>query len=164
MMQVRTATAADVDLVMDLIDEARGIMRADGNTGQWVEGYPTRGQVERDVAGGAGYAVLDDAGTPVGYFAFLPGPEPTYARIYQGRWLNDAPYHVVHRIASRRAAHGVFATMLAYCLSRTRNLRIDTHRDNRIMQRLLQRHAFTYCGIIYLDNGDERLAYQLAAD
>ncbi|MBR1526072.1 MAG: hypothetical protein IJ640_05360 [Prevotella sp.] len=47
-----------------------------------------------------------------------------------------------------------------YCFGITDNIRIDTHRDNRIMQHLMQKEGFTYCGIIYLDNGDERLAYQ----
>ena len=28
------------------------------------------------------------------------------------------------------------------------------------MQHILQKHGFRYCGIIYLLNGDERLAYQ----
>ena len=28
------------------------------------------------------------------------------------------------------------------------------------MQHNLLKHGFTYCGIIYLLNGDERLAYQ----
>ena len=40
------------------------------------------------------------------------------------------------------------------------NIRIDTHRDNKIMQHNIEKHCFTYCGIIYLANGDERLAYQ----
>ena len=38
--------------------------------------------------------------------------------------------------------------------------RIDTHRDNKIMQHNITKHSFTYCGIIYLLSGDERLAYQ----
>ena len=37
---------------------------------------------------------------------------------------------------------------------------IDTHRDNKIMQHNILKHGFTYCGIIYLLSGDERLAYQ----
>ena len=28
------------------------------------------------------------------------------------------------------------------------------------MQHIIERHGFTYCGIIYLASGDERLAYQ----
>ena len=37
---------------------------------------------------------------------------------------------------------------------------VDTHRDNAIMQHNIKKHGFTYCGIIYLANGDKRLAYQ----
>jgi RimJ/RimL family protein N-acetyltransferase len=50
--------------------------------------------------------------------------------------------------------------MLQFCLAHTGNIRIDTHRDNTIMQHLLSKYGFQYCGIIYLANGDERLAYQ----
>ena len=38
--------------------------------------------------------------------------------------------------------------------------RQDTHRDNHILQHILKKHGFQYCGIIYLLNGDERLAFQ----
>jgi RimJ/RimL family protein N-acetyltransferase len=47
-----------------------------------------------------------------------------------------------------------------YCFAHATNIRIDTHRDNHIMQHVIQKHGFTYCGIIYLLSGDERLAYQ----
>ena len=30
------------------------------------------------------------------------------------------------------------------------NIRIDTHLDNRIMQHVIKKYGFTYCGIIYL--------------
>ena len=58
--------------------------------------------------------VIEDGDKIVGYFAFLPSPEPTYARIYEGKWLDDMwPYHVVHRIASYPQAHGIFSSMAA---------------------------------------------------
>ena len=34
------------------------------------------------------------------------------------------------------------------------------YRDNVIMQHNIAKHGFSYCGIIYLASGDERLAYQ----
>ena len=40
------------------------------------------------------------------------------------------------------------------------NIRIDTHKDNAIMQHNIVKHGFRYCGIIHLASGDERLAYQ----
>ena len=97
----------------------------------------------------------------VGYFAYMPSPEPTYARIYGGAWLDDSlPYHVIHRIASLPSVHGVFAAMLDFCSAAEPNIRIDTHSDNYIMQHLLARHGFTLCGTIYLASGSPRLAYQ----
>lgn len=33
--------------------------------------------------------------------AFIPGPDPTYARIYDGKWLSDSPYNVImHHVLS----------------------------------------------------------------
>ena len=110
---------------------------------------------------GAGYVVADDD-VIVGYFAYIPSPEPTYARICKGQWLDEsAPYHVIHRIASTPDSKGVFSALMDWCFTREHNIRIDTHRDNLIMQHCITSYGFTYCGIIYLASGDERLAYQL---
>ncbi len=49
---------------------------------------------------------------------------------------------------------------MKFCFSHDTNIRIDTHRDNKIMQHNILKHGFTYCGIIYLLSGYERLAYQ----
>ena len=49
------------------------------------------------------------------------------------------------------------AEVLAWSFSQIDNIRIDTHRDNKPMRHLLEKYGFTYCGIIYLLNGDERL-------
>lgn len=157
---IRAAVAADTEAIMAVLEAARGIMRASGNPSQWPDGYPTRAMIEKDIAGGHGYVVVDSQST-VGYFAFIPSPDPTYSIIYDGAWIDaHSPYHVIHRIASYPHAHGIFASMMEFCLQRDKSLRIDTHRDNKIMQHNLQKHGFTYCGIIHLLNGDERLAYQ----
>ena len=105
--------------------------------------------------------VIEDDGKIIGYFAFLQSPEQTYSKIYDGEWLDDTrPYHVVHRIASYPDAHGIFSSIMEFCFLHDTNIRIDTHRDNKIMQHNILKHGFTYCGIIYLLSGDKRLAYQ----
>ena len=95
----------------------------------------------------------------VAYFALLPSPEPTYDHI-DGAWLTDEPYGVIHRIASYPDVHGVFSAIIDFAAARFPRLRIDTHRDNRIMQHVIDAAGFTYCGIIWLDDGTERLAYE----
>ena len=92
---------------------------------------------------------------------WVDGPKPTYSKIYDGKWIDDSlAYHVIHRIASYPEAHGVFKEIMDFCFTHDANIRIDTHKDNLIMQHNIAKHGFTYCGIIYLPSGDERLAYQ----
>lgn len=163
-MTIRPATERDIPAMMALFEEAKGIMRADGNMSQWTGGYPQEEVVLRDISSGHGY-IIEDGGVPVGTFAFIPGVEPTYLSIYEGEWLDaDAPYATIHRLASTPRSHGVARACFDWCASRCPNLRIDTHRDNSIMRHVVTSWGFLYCGIIYLASGDERLAYQKLMD
>jgi len=145
---------------MQVMDAAKQIMRSSGNRHQWVNGYPSEAVIAADMEQHVGYVIEED-GRIIAYFAFIPSPEPTYAQIYEGQWLDDRmPYHVIHRIGSYPDVHQVFDAIMDYCFSRDPNIRIDTHRDNTIMQHNIAKHGFIYCGIIYLASGDERLAYQ----
>ena len=150
--------------IMKVMDAAKKIMRQSGNMHQWGEGYPSETVIISDMEKHGGFVIEDDS-CIIGYFAFLPSPEPTYSKIYNGDWIDDTlPYHVIHRIASYPEAHGIFSSIMDFCFSHDSNIRIDTHQDNRIMQHNIEKHGFTYCGIIYLANGDERLAYQKVND
>ena len=160
-MQIRLAATSDLPALREVFAAAKQIMREDGNPTQWSGAYPDDAAVLRDIAGGWGRVLLGDDGRVSGYFAMIPSPEPSYARIYDGAWLDDSlPYLVIHRIASLPGVHGIFAALVAYAADVCPNLRIDTHRNNHIMQHNLLKHGFRYCGIIYLAGGDERLAYQ----
>jgi len=160
-MTIREAKPADIADIMLVMEAAKGIMRASGNMHQWADGYPSEDAITADMEKKGGFVIEDANKKVVGYFAFLASPEPTYAKIYEGQWVDDVQsYHVVHRIASYPDVHGIFSAIMDFCFSRDTNIRIDTHRDNKIMQHNLQKHDFTYCGIIYLLSGDERLAYQ----
>lgn len=161
LLAIRPALADEMGSIMDVLQAAIGIMRASGNKNQWINGYPSREVVLQDICLDNGYVVLDGKRI-VGYFAYIASPEPTYAKIYDGAWLEDTlPYHVIHRIGSYPEVHGVFRAILNWCVSRDGNIRIDTHRDNRIMQHNILKYGFSYCGVIYLLSGDDRLAYQL---
>ena len=160
MMTVRSAHTEDLSAIMTVLEAAKGIMRASGNIGQWVNGYPSRDVIEADISSGHGF-VVTECQRIVGYFAYIPSPEPTYNYIEGGSWLEDTlPYHVVHRIGSLPDVHGVFRAIMDWCFAHDRNIRIDTHRDNHIMQHCIEHYGFTYCGIIYLADGAPRLAYQ----
>ncbi len=167
----RTSLPADAEEIMEVFAAARSIMVASGNLNQWNNGYPSLESVQADIERNGSYVIEErqpkDGQEPetdgriVAYFAYLPSPEPTYSIIYDGEWLDDTlPYHVVHRIASRPDAHGIFKMIMDFCFAHESNIRIDTHKDNYIMQHNILKHGFIYCGIIHLLSGDERLAYQ----
>ena len=158
--RIRGARPIDMAEIMQVMEAAKKIMRSSGNMHQWGEGYPSEKVISADMEKDSGF-VIEEEDRLIAYFAFLPSPEPTYSKIYGGEWLDDKQsYHVIHRIASYPDKHHIFSDIMDFCFSHDRNIRIDTHRDNSIMQHNIEKHGFTYCGVIYLANGDERLAYQ----
>ena len=156
-MYIRKTTVDDLSYLMNIFQEARQYMVANGNPNQWVN-RPTSADILNDISNGCSYVCVEEDKV-VGTFAYIPGPDPTYAVIYDGNWPDDEPYGVIHRIAGTKGAHGVAAAAFRWAFSRCDRLRIDTHEDNRIMQALLKKHGFVYCGVILLSDGSPRLAY-----
>ncbi len=159
-MKIRQSQYTDLPQLLQIYETARRFMQQTGNAGQWVDGYPKEELLIDDINKGNSYVCLNENNEITGTFYYIVGEEPTYLNIYEGAWLNDDPYGVIHRIASSGKQKGIAETCINWCLEKCENLRIDTHRDNKVMQSILQKLGFTYCGIIYLENGAERLAYQ----
>ncbi|MDO4270809.1 MAG: GNAT family N-acetyltransferase [Eubacteriales bacterium] len=159
-MEIRHTGADDLPELMRIFAAARRFMAENGNPAQWAAGFPPQTLIEADIAAGRSY-VCTESGKIAATFCFWQGEEPTYAVIRQGAWLDDKPYGVIHRIASAGTARGAAAFCLDWCFARCGDIRIDTHRDNRPMRRLLEKNGYAYCGLIDLENGrGERLAFQ----
>ncbi|MBQ7386665.1 MAG: GNAT family N-acetyltransferase [Clostridia bacterium] len=158
-MIIRKTCEDDLPRIGEIYENAKRFMRATGNPDQWSTGTPNIDTAREDMERGVGY-VAEDSGEVVAVFMFSLGADPTYAKIYDGEWLSDAPYGVIHRIAVAEQGQGIIDFCINECFALCENLRIDTHRDNIPMQRALTKRGFKYCGIIRLENGDERLAYQ----
>ena len=87
--------------------------------------------------------------------------EPAYNIITDGEWLSDEPYGVIHRIASDGSEKGIGTFCINWVFDNCKHIRIDTHKDNKVMQNLLNKLGFKYCGIINLPIEDgERVAYE----
>ena len=157
-MTIRKSTESDFDVICGIYADARDFMRASGNPNQWKNDRPSRETIERDIQTGSSYVCVS-GGEIAAVFFFSIDNESNYKSI-DGAWVNDAPYGVVHRIARARNAIGAGAFCLQWCYEQCLNLRIDTHRDNAPMRKLLDKQGFQYCGIIRIENGEERLAYQ----
>jgi hypothetical protein len=158
-MEIRNTVLSDLSHVMEIYDKARQYMRDNGNHNQWINGYPSMELVTGDINDKSSYVCLEDD-LIVGVFRFTLGIDPTYIKIYEGEWMNEEPYGVVHRIATASHKKGVASYCLTWCLEQCSNIKIDTHEDNGIMQNLLLKNGYSYCGIIYLEDGAKRLAFQ----
>lgn len=158
-MHIRRAKKKDLDTIWAMYAHARQIMRENGNPNQWGDIHPLHELIEEDIRLKQSY-ICEENGAPVGVFALIIGEDPTYNIIENGQWLSDAPYGTIHRLTSNGKAKGVARACFEYCREQIPHLRVDTHRDNKIMQKVVTDFGFRYCGIIYVRDQSPRLAYE----
>lgn len=72
-MQIRKTTVKDIDRVLEIFDYARKFMAENNNPNQWINGYPSREDVEKDIRKDSSYVCLDDDNTIIGTFCFVIG-------------------------------------------------------------------------------------------
>ena len=168
MIEIRKTPPEDLDLLVPIFDEARKTIAALG-IDQWQNGYPNREVISADIKNGQSFCVLGD-GEIIGTFAMIIDGEPTYDEIFDGKWLTGdgrGHYYAIHRVAIsiKCRGKGISTAIISYCAEEAKkankiSLRIDTHRGNVVMRKMLEKHGFSHCGTIYLESGDERVAYE----
>lgn len=157
-MNTRKATLNDIETILEIYARARDYMKQTGNENQWKNVYPPVEVVENDIKQGNLYVIHENDEIHA-VFAFIPGIDPTY-NVIDGKWLNDKPYSAMHRVASAGKIKGMLHECVNYALTQCNNIKIDTHHDNKVMQHQLEKEGFIRCGIIKLQNGEPRIAYQ----
>ena len=159
-MYIRKTEERDLLEISEIYSSAKRYMAESGNPNQWnTENSPGIKTAREDMENGVGY-VCERDGEIIAVFMFKIGEDSTYKTIYDGKWKNEAPYAVIHRIAVKYHGQGIVAFCFDECFSRFPNLKIDTHKDNVPMQKALKKAGFHHCGIIHLENGEERIAFQ----
>jgi ribosomal protein S18 acetylase RimI-like enzyme len=168
MIEIRKTTEGDLKCIMPIFDEARATIAALG-IDQWQNGYPNREVICADIEKAQSSCVIVD-GEICGTFALIDDGEPTYNKIFDGEWLTGdgrEHYFAIHRVAIsvKCRGKGISTAIINHCTEKAqkagkKSLRIDTHRGNVVMRRMLEKHGFSHCGTIYLENGDERVAYE----
>ena len=156
--KIRAAQQSDLDEIEKIYAHARRFMAENGNPTQWRDGYPRRELLAQDICRGELYVAQKENGL-CGVFLFVIGKDPTYAYIEDGDWISDASYGTIHRIASR--SKGLFGEALEFCRQKCSHIRVDTHMDNKPMQHLAEKYGFSRRGIIYVEDGTPRIAYEL---
>lgn len=158
-MKIRLAKYSDLPSIRRIMKAAKEKMVKDGNTFQWVEeDYPEK-LIPQDIDKKQ-YYVLEFDNIVHACFAFILGEDVTY-KVIEGAWLNNHPYGTIHRLGSDGEIKNVFPVILNFCLSHKLDIRIDTHKDNKRMIHLLNKHGFVRCGVIHIIDNSDREAFQL---
>ena len=157
-LTIRPAMQAELVEIEAIYASARRFMCENGNPTQWNDGYPRRELLEEDLRLGRLYVAVQ-AEKICGVFMYALGEDPTYGYMEGGSWRADTPYGTIHRIAS--CSSGVFAAAVEFCHNQCAHVRVDTHADNKPMQHLAEKFGFSRRGIIYVEDGTPRIAYDL---
>ena len=162
-MDIRRSTPEDLPRMLEIYEYARRFMAEHGNPLQWgPTRWPPEALLRRDIEEGDSYVCLHQ-GRVVGTFFFRFGPdaEPTYRDITDGRWGDESPYGVVHRLAGDGSVKGVGAACLDWAFARCGHVRIDTHGDNTVMQSLLAKLGFVPRGTVHVaEDPYPRIAFE----
>lgn len=163
-MEIRKSKPQDIDRIMEIYDFARDFMANYGNPNQWgPTNWPPKELLCKDIENDNSYVCINDNDRIIATFFFIHGNdiEPTYTEIEDGSWIDDGPYGVIHRLASDGSQKGAGSFCINWAYEQCKHIRIDTHIDNTIMQKLVEKLGFIHCGTIYVKQDDyPRLAYE----
>ena len=164
-MIIRKSLKEDVKDIMKIINRAKEFLKENG-VDQWQDGYPNNETIERDILNNDSYVVLKDNNILATLAISFDG-EKTYDVIYDGKWLSNGKYAVIHRIAIDNKYRGtgvssyILQKVYEICLDNNiHSIKIDTHEKNIPMQKLLKKNDFKYCGVIYLEDNSKRIAFE----
>jgi len=164
-MNFRKARKAEASHIMNIIKQAQTYFKEHG-INQWRDGYPNVEIIQQDIDNKNSYVLIKDNKIVATAAVSFDG-EKTYNHIYEGEWLSDNKYAVIHRVAvdNRYKGLGLSSQIIKnvedLCLDKgIPSIKIDTQEENISMQRLLEKNEFIYCGVIYLEDGSKRLAFE----
>lgn len=166
---LRRAQLQDLTAIMKIIDDAKELLKKNGSP-QWQNGYPDQETFTQDIVMQTNWILIND-NKVVATATLQLTPEPTYRNITQGQWQQpDEPYATIHRVAISSNYRGqglsklLFSNLLTVGqMQGIKNFRVDTHRNNKAMQHIVENFNFKKRGIIKVNdqNDPERLAYEL---
>ena len=164
-IEILKAKISDIDEIMNIIKVAQEDFKSKG-IDQWQNNYPNADIIKEDIKNDNSY-VLKEEGKIIGTTALFFDGERDYDTIYDGEWLSHGDYGVVHRMAIDFNYRGTgLALILLNKLEELcrengiYSMKVDTHRENIPMSKLLLKNGYKECGWIYLQDGNKRIAFE----
>ncbi len=165
-MKIRKTKLEDIESILTIVEAGRTYLASLGSV-QWQNGYPNRASFEEDIKNGESYVLVDDDRDHVlGCMALSFREEKTY-NVIDGAWLTNEAYGVIHRIAidSSQKGKGLAEKFLEFSERKAIDnnvfsIKIDTHEKNSSMIKLIEKNDFKYCGVIIVNDGTQRVAFE----
>ncbi|MBU3182312.1 GNAT family N-acetyltransferase [Clostridium psychrophilum] len=164
-MKFIRATEENASSIINIIKQAQDYFKKN-KINQWQDNYPNFKIVKNDIINKNGYVLLKDNSVVCTVVVTFDG-DKNYKCIYNGKWASNNKYAVIHRMAIDCNCKGIGLSSVIVkniekiCLDKgIHSIRVDTHKENLSMKRLLQKNGFQYCGIIYLEDKSERIAFE----
>lgn len=163
---LRRSREEDIPAILRLYHQAQDYFKQEG-IDQWQDGYPEEFVVRDDVIKGYSH-VLETEGRIVGTAILTCDGEPDYDVIEGGSWSSAEPFAAIHRVTVDNECKGcglagrIFQGLEEQAAGkRVAWVRIDTHEDNRSMQRFLEKQGYGRRGVIHLRrDGAPRIAFE----
>lgn len=154
-LSYRHAVEDDIPVIMQAIQDARQSLKRH-RVDQWQGHYPDEALIRSDIENGIIYVTLH-GDEVAGFFVLTKEPEEAYEHLTDGKWSNDLPHSVWHRSAVCLKYRGSgISQFLEKCVeAETRSwglkyIRVDTHKKNKAMQKLLRDCGFRYRGNVLI--------------
>ena len=166
---LRKAKSTELDEIMLIIEDGREFLRQQG-INQWQHGSPSKETIEQDIKEQTSY-VYEKVGEIVAT-AMINNYDKDYEK-HPTLWSKCDNYSVIHRIATikNKRNQGVGRQFLSAIVEFAKKenidyIRIDTHKNNKIMRKFLSNFGFVELGKIKLTiknnlDNKERIAYEL---
>ena len=166
---LKKANSTEIEEIMSVIEDGKEFLKQQG-INQWQHGSPGHSDVENDIKKGTSYVYELDgeiAGT-----AMLNTYDADYEK-YPTIWTKCNNYLVIHRLAvkkeyrSQGIGHKFMNDIILFAKENSiEYIRIDTHKDNKIMRKYLSKNNFKELDEIKLSiknslDDKERIAYEL---
>lgn len=159
---------SDMNIIQSLIKDAQAYLKQNG-VDQWQDGFPSVEVLEEDIKLRTSFLFCKNK-IPVAFFVVSFDREEEYHHSLEGSLKLEGEYATIHRtaVSAQERSGGIshflfdFAMYYAY-INGFEIMRIDTHKDNRIMQHIISREGFDYVELITLDPSREtmkRLVYE----
>ena len=164
-MELRLASEDDREIILKIYDDGSKKLKSLG-LDQWQGQDKPNLDNFKDLIDNNNIFVLEDHGKVVST-VIIYDFDVDYENNLDGTWQSPKPYVALHRIGTleseRKKGYGRRVIEMSESYARENNfksVRIDTHRGNKDMQKLLSSLSYKYVGIVYLGGKNERLAFE----